>query len=424
MIEGDIGHRSGRDNEARASLMNLGTEYQIPFDNRYTGGSLLARLNKTLSAESELQLQAYSIYEDRRTLPEVTGSGETFDAEAEYHTRALDGHDVVLGVGARNYRQQTDGGFSFYLEPRDTSVTWYSAFVQDQITIVKGTLDLVLGTKVERYSEVSGSGWQPTVRGILKLSDKASVWGGVSRALHYPSICEQSCNFSLSSFPTEEGVPGLVQYQGSQGLDELVAWTYEVGYRHQISSSAVFDGAVFYSVHDGVRTDSTGEPEFVETPEPLVIVPATQTNGGEGEFAGVDLSLDVHATDWWRTAISYSYVFHNVWNDETSQALPLEDRSAPNTLYVRNQFDLTNDIELDFDWRYVDSIGGLEIPAYHELDARFGFRVAKNVELSVTGQNLLHSEHEELQLPRLGDEPLLAHSEYQRGVFGKVSVTF
>lgn len=36
-----------------------------------------------------------------------------------------------------------------------------------------------------------------------------------------------------------------------------------------------------------------------------------------------------------------------------------------------------------------------DIPAYTELDARYGWRVNNSFELSLVGQNLLHSRHRE-----------------------------
>ena len=47
-------------------------------------------------------------------------------------------------------------------------------------------------------------------------------------------------------------------------------------------------------------------------------------------------------------------------------------------------------------YRYVDSLLGGVVPAYHAVDARASWRFSDAVELSVEGQNLFDDHHAEL----------------------------
>jgi iron complex outermembrane recepter protein len=55
------------------------------------------------------------------------------------------------------------------------------------------------------------------------------------------------------------------------------------------------------------------------------------------------------------------------------------------------------------------------VPSYYELNARAAWHPLKQLELSVTGQNLLHAYHVEYGFPSPTRE------EIARGVYGKAS---
>ncbi len=55
-------------------------------------------------------------------------------------------------------------------------------------------------------------------------------------------------------------------------------------------------------------------------------------------------------------------------------------------------------------------VGASAVPAYTALDARWGWRINRNVEVSLTLQNLLDPEHGEFDQPGV-------RSEYRRSAF-------
>ena len=70
--------------------------------------------------------------------------------------------------------------------------------------------------------------------------------------------------------------------------------------------------------------------------------------------------------------------------------------------------------------RYVGVLGAFDVPAYVELDARLAWRPRQNLELSLTGQNLIHRRHLEFA-------PALIFTEataVERGGFLMVSMRF
>jgi iron complex outermembrane recepter protein len=55
-----------------------------------------------------------------------------------------------------------------------------------------------------------------------------------------------------------------------------------------------------------------------------------------------------------------------------------------------------DDVELDVGLRFVADLTNPAVPGYTELDARIGWHVTDNLELSVSGFNLLDEHHPEI----------------------------
>jgi iron complex outermembrane receptor protein len=81
---------------------------------------------------------------------------------------------------------------------------------------------------------------------------------------------------------------------------------------------------------------------------------------------------------------------------------------------------------LDAFLRYVDKLRYRDyypergIASYLEMDVRLGWKPVKNIELSISGRNLLDSSHAEFKA-LIRNMPVI---EVQRSVFGQVSLDF
>jgi len=76
--------------------------------------------------------------------------------------------------------------------------------------------------------------------------------------------------------------------------------------------------------------------------------------------------------------------------------------------------DLPYDFEFDTGYRYVGGLPLSGVDAYHEVEARLGWRASENMVLSLVGTNLLHEDHEELDV----------NVRTERGVYGKLVYRF
>ena len=91
--------------------------------------------------------------------------------------------------------------------------------------------------------------------------------------------------------------------------------------------------------------------------------------------------------------------------------------------------DLPHNVTFDTALRFVDKLEfpqpspaapTMTVPDYFELDARLAWRINKNWEVAVIGQNMLHDRHTEF-------EPTYVHTqatEIPRSVFAQVTYQF
>ena len=87
---------------------------------------------------------------------------------------------------------------------------------------------------------------------------------------------------------------------------------------------------------------------------------------------------------------------------------------------LRSQLELHRNVELDAFFRYINKLPGIDVASYKALDIRLAWKPISNVELSVIGQNLLQSHHQEFTPEVIQTMPV----QIQRGVFGKLTVRF
>jgi iron complex outermembrane recepter protein len=85
---------------------------------------------------------------------------------------------------------------------------------------------------------------------------------------------------------------------------------------------------------------------------------------------------------------------------------------------VQLAVDFSKRLQLDLDYRFVSKLPAYAVPAYSTGDARFGWRVSREFELSLVGENLLQPSH-----PESGGDPgplvLIKRSAYAKLTWSK-----
>src|SRR6266850_1721380 len=137
-LQGDI-YRS-RFNET-LTVASLSAPYSntFPNDGKYSGGNILGRWNHT-SEGSSISLQ---MYYDNTTITDHSLFGDhqnIFDIDFQHGFHAGDSQQFVWGLGYRSIRDKNDPSFTVSLDPNRVTLNQFSAFLQDEISLVDNRL--------------------------------------------------------------------------------------------------------------------------------------------------------------------------------------------------------------------------------------------------------------------------------------------
>jgi iron complex outermembrane recepter protein len=349
--------------------------------------NVLSRWSHQMSERSDLRVQVYVDRIQRDLLPQYDDVLKTFDVDVQHRIALGERNEVVWGVG---FRQVDDDLETPGLPPdlQAVSLSTFSAFAQDEIGLVKDRLHLTLGTKVE-HNDYTDFEFQPSVRLAWRATGRQTLWAAASRAVRTPSRLDRDI-LPGSDFVSEE----------------LLA--YELGYRLQAAERLSLSVATFYHDYDDLRSVEFGTS-------------VTLGNGQEGKSYGLESTARYRVTDRWHLQAGLSELRVEIRPKPGSTDPSFGKGEAADSrhhLFARSFLDLPGQLELDAGYRYVSRITNPNVaaPGYSELDVRLAWRPIERLELSITGQNLLHKRHAEFGATGL--EQFIKRGVYTKAMWG------
>ncbi len=393
---GQAGFRIDSDSSRRSQLTLQGDMYtgttglSATTEANLSGGNLLGRWT-VAGANHATIVQAYFDRTYRRVPNQYRGTLHTADIDAQHHwtyTR----HNVVFGAGYRHYDGDDLGdGPGFFFEPRRRASHRFNVFAQDEITIARGVF-LTIGSKFER-NEFTGFDIQPTVRGRWSGTHQ-SAWGAISRSVRVPTRFDTDLRIRIPN------TPNLV-LTGSEDFESEAVVAYEAGYRRQFHERLSIDLAAYVNRYDDLRSQELAPGR-----------PITLANMMNALARGLETTASLQVLTRWQLHASHAYHWKELTFDpgSTDPTNGASEANDPRNIFkLRSYVTATNRIEIDAFYRYVGELPQPAVDAYHELDARFGFRVLPGWDLSLIGNSLLHDRHLEF---RAGTAP----ETYERSV--------
>jgi iron complex outermembrane receptor protein len=351
---------------------------------------------------------------------------DTVDIDFQWRLPAGERHEINWGVGYRAIFDNYDPRFVVTIRPGKRYSPLFSAFIQDDITLIDDKLHFIFGTKVE-HNSFTGLEVQPNARVLWTPKPNHTVWGGVSRAVRTPSRGEDGLELNARALPPGTlgaGTPAaLARITGDKDFKSEQLCAFELGYRSNPIRCFSFDIATFYNLYDDLRTSEAQNPvpEAVPGP-PHLLLEQRLGNNMKGYSFGGELVANYQPFSWWRLTAQYSYVkLHFDLDDSTDFDAQREDRSSPeHTVSLRTNFELPHNVEVGAGIRYVSDIAYTDTPAYLAGDATIIWHATKNLSLSLTGQNLFDNRHPEFA-PAFVRTP---RSEVEHSVYFKLTFKF
>ena len=378
-----------------------------------SGGNLLGRWTHDFTEKSQLTAQGY--YDHTRSADaDYTGLLDVYDFDAQHRFALGSRQDIVWGAGYRYSRVDNKDASFITWNPSVRHDQLFSAFAQDDITLVEDRLHLTLGSKIE-HNDYTGFEVQPSGRLLWTPSEKQTVWGAVSRSVRTPAVFETSAQYRSNFLASPFLPPFQVDVSGNPNFKSEEVLSYELGYRIEPTTRLSFDLTAFYTTYDRLRFfEATGAPFFQPTPVPHMVVPEEYDNGLSASSHGAEVSAQWQAADNWKLMASYSWLHMNLHTGDTTAG-----DNPQQQFQVRSYLNLPGNLELNNALYYVDSLPNQNISSYVRVDAGLVWRPNRSWEIGVWGQNLLDGRHAEYISQRT-----TLQTEIPRNFYAKVTWRF
>ena len=279
----------------------------------------------------------------------------------------------------------------------DLNQRWPSLFAQDEITL-RQDLRLTIGARLER-NDYTGTEFLPSIRLAWKVASELLLWTAASRAVRAPSRVDRN-----SYVPAEP--PFLLA--GGPDYRSEVANVYEIGYRGQPAARLSYSLTVFHTDYDHLRSQEiapSGTFEYF-------------SNQMQGNTTGIETWGTFQAAETWRLSAGLSALRERLTlrpgSTDTLDLNAQQGRDPTHTWMLRSSFDFPYRTQLDAIVRRVSGLSDPAVSAYTTVNLRAGWRVRRDLELSVTGENLFYGGHAEFTDP-------MTRTQFGQVVFFKVA---
>jgi iron complex outermembrane recepter protein len=338
-----------------------------------SGANLRGQRTWKLAGGSEMLLQAYYDHTQREHQGSFRESRDTLDAQFQH----------ALAHGARNrfvwggeYRISSDSTFntpSLGFMPNDRVLRFPSVYVQEELALSE-KLRATLGVRAER-NDYTGVEWLPNVRLAHASSPSQLLWLALTRTVRAPSRIDR-----------ELVVPGMPPYLVVPGnMQAEVANVAEAGIRRRISPRASVSLTAFHHRFQDLRT-----AEFVGSNVQF-------TNAGKGRLSGVEGWGDLAVHRDWRLVAGFTRM-RTQFEVEPGHA-DLDQSGLGNnprrTALLRSLWNVTPATELDVTIRHVGESPKPLVPSHTVADLRAGWRVARDLDVSLLVTNIFDKRHAE-----------------------------
>lgn len=371
------------------------------------GGNLLARVAGPLGgANARFQLQTFYARTSRTERP-VSELRDTFDVDFQ-QTSQWTRHQTAWGVGYRVTTGRITAVAPSAFTPPTRTDHLYSAFVQDEITVVPRRVRVTVGSKIE-HNAYTGVEVQPSARLLWMPGIDQSVIVSVARAVRTPSRVET--DYTTHSL-VNASEPVFVRLLPNPDFTSERLVAYEVGYRVRPIRPLYLTFAGFYNRLDDVLSTEV----FPAIQEPIddpvrTIIPLTFGNGVEGASYGLEASADFRPVEWWRWTGNYSHLRVDMRRKpgslDGSQERRYEGISPQHQVLLQSSIDLPRGGSLDTLLRYTSALDVGPVDSHLTGTVRVGWLITPHVELSIVGQDLAGARHVEwpgtpIQIERSG----------------------
>jgi iron complex outermembrane receptor protein len=355
-------------------------------DTHISGANLISRYTRKLGDAADLRLQLVLDHTERNQPGALIDKLDTIEIEGQHGVR-LGRHNVAWGVGYRYSDNKVLNSPAVAFLPARISLHWGNVFAQDEIALTDN-VTVTAGAKVE-HNNYTGAEFLPSMRLAWSPSQNQLLWSSLAHTIRAPARVDRDLYLPGITRP----VAGVPRYSLGGGPDfkSETANVVEFGYRAQPRADLSYSLTLFHADYDKLRTL---EPNPGGGPNTGLYV---LRNEAEGKVRGAEMWLQWQPAARWR--LYGGLVLQDVdttlkpgSGDVTAAGATNDPRSH---WMLRSSHELPGNMQLDWTLRRMGRLPRPEVPAYHELDVHWLWRLKPNLDVALIGQNLLHRTHAE-----------------------------
>jgi iron complex outermembrane receptor protein len=248
---------------------------------------------------------------------------------------------------------------------------------------------------------------------VLFTPDKThSLWASVARGVRTASRAEQSVSANLPAVPTGlpapfDKVPFTIDANPNFGHEYLDA--LDLGWRAAWSSAVSTELAAYHYRYDDLR--------YASAPNPLNPLLRVLDSTERIRVSGVELTANWRPTAAWDLAASLS--LNHVNHSSVDGPSDFSEGTPQRLFTLRTGYAISPTLKWDAWLRHSSALytysfeAGRRIEPRWALDMRLGWKVSRDLALSIVGQNLL----ERRQLEAISEPMPSIINEIERGVY-------
>ncbi|MEO7547415.1 MAG: TonB-dependent receptor, partial [Ramlibacter sp.] len=350
---------------------------QAPSSRRVSGLNLLGRWSRDLGDGGRAQLQGYFDRTERDQPGAIRDALNTFDLDFQHLSRPWATHALLWGGGWRTQDDKVDNlnPAALAFLPANRRLNLWNVFAQDEFALQDG-LRVTLGLKLE-HNTYTGAEVLPNLRLAWDVAPNHLLWAAASRAVRAPARIDRE--FFSPALPA-----------GGSNFRSEVARVFELGLRAQPVPAVSYSVTLFQHRFDRLRSVDAGAGG------------TSLNNNLEGSVTGLEAWGRYRVTEHWR--LNAGYVQQRERFQARAGTAPLGGATnlgndPRNHWSLGSSFDLGSHMELDFQLRHVGELPSPVVPSYTALDARWGWQVRPDLELSLTARGLGGGRHPEWGAP-------------------------
>jgi iron complex outermembrane receptor protein len=344
------------------------------------GRDLVGNWQHRFGESSSLQVQGYYDLAKRYT-DNNSGGGfrvETYDLSAQHQFNLGSWNQLVWGAEDRVISYEVQDTASLIFQPAGRTLNLADVFAQDTIAVTP-TVKIIPGLKIEN-EPYTGIEPLPSLRVSWKPIDQVLLWTSVSRAVRADTPVDRDLIEKVGAEP-------ILDKSFNFQPETLTA--YEIGTRVQATPQISFSMSGFYNVYDDLRT--------IET-TPGTVLPLGWGNMARGLVYGMEFWGSYRITDWWSVGPAFN-IQHEHFRFKPGSAqiggVTFIADDPNHQASLRSSVNIGPAVTWDAFLRYVGALHSPALADYAELDMRLGWKATPNLEISLSGFNLIHAHHQE-----------------------------